>query len=139
MQTYGAGSWRGWLRTFIPLRPTFAVQIASVLDGYRFLRENHPDAFPLPVWPEPGGFLPFAESIEGDHLGWLTQGEADSWPLIVDPRHADLEAPLPLGLVDILLEWSRGRVAYPGLPQLDLGDDLIDYAIFDPATPEWPA
>ena len=139
MQTYGAGSWRGWLRTFIPLRRTFAIQVASVLDGYRELRENHPDVFLLPVWPEPGGFLPFADSIEGDYLGWLTEGEADGWPLIVNARHSEQEIPLPNGLVDTLLEWTRGRAAYAGLPQLHLGDDLIDYAIFDPATPEWPA
>ncbi|WP_018220958.1 hypothetical protein [Salinispora pacifica] len=37
----------------------------------------------LPVWPEPGGFLPFANSIDSDELGWLTEGNPDEWPLII--------------------------------------------------------
>jgi hypothetical protein len=35
------------------------------------------------VWPEPGGFLPVADTAHGDYLGWLTEGDdPDSWPLI---------------------------------------------------------
>ncbi|MFF0776623.1 hypothetical protein ACFYUK_47630 [Nonomuraea wenchangensis] len=29
------------------------------------------------AWPEPGGFLPWGASIDGEWLGWLTEGESD--------------------------------------------------------------
>jgi len=138
MNLYGAGTWRYWLRMFIPLRPTFASHIREVLDGYRFLRENHPAAFTLAVWPEPGGFLPFAESVEGDHIGWLTEGSPDDWPLIVDARHAEQQAPLSHGLVDTLVAWTRGQLRVPGFAGLDKRDDPFDFAEFAPASPTDP-
>ncbi len=41
MNLYGAGTWRSWWTTFIPLRQgerTFAGQVKEVLDGYRYLQ-----------------------------------------------------------------------------------------------------
>ncbi|MDX6240418.1 MAG: hypothetical protein QOG10_5238 [Kribbellaceae bacterium] len=77
MDTYGAGCWSEWLTFVTPLRTNgrgFADHANEVLDGYRDLRAQYPEFQPLAVWPEPGGFLPFANSVDGDVLGWLTQG-----------------------------------------------------------------
>jgi hypothetical protein len=85
MNRYGAGCWSKWLRFVTPLRTNgrgFAYHAAQVLDGYCSLRADFPQYHPLSVWPEPGGFLPFADSIDGDELGWLTEGDPDKWPLI---------------------------------------------------------
>jgi hypothetical protein len=105
-----------------------------MLDGYRQLRAKFPERYPLPVWPEPGGFLPFADSIDGDQLGWLTEGEPDSWPLIVHQRHADQGPRLPGTLIETLLEWNRGRFGTEGLPRLPADYDPLDYAGFE----SWP-
>ncbi|MEV7562649.1 SMI1/KNR4 family protein [Streptomyces sp. NPDC089795] len=137
-QRYGAGSWGRWLRFFTPLRTRdheqrFVVAVEEVLDGYRQLRASHPDAQPLAVWPEPGGFLPFANSVDGDQLGRLTEGaDPETWPLVVWPRHADQGPPLESGLIDTLLAWQRGTLTAPGLPGLDQSDDPVECAGFDP-------
>lgn len=136
MNRYGAGCWREWLRFRTPSRATFVPQVREILAGYRELRDEFPEDYPLAVWPEPGGFLPFADSIDGDDLGWLTGGDPDSWPLIVHPRHDDQGPPLPGTLIDTLLEWSRGRLAAPGLPPLDADDDPLDFARFEPWSDE---
>ncbi|MGQ5264817.1 hypothetical protein ACTWLT_29100 [Micromonospora sp. ZYX-F-536] len=131
---YGAGNWCKWLNFVTPLRTNgrgFAYHAAQVLDGYRELRAAFPEYHPLPVWPEPGGFLPFASSIDGDQLGWLTEGDPDQWPLIVSPRHADQGPPLPNNLTDTLLEWVRGRFATEGLPGLDALDDPLAFIDFE--------
>lgn len=65
----------------------------GALGWYRELRDEFPEYHPLPIWPEPGGFLPFASSIDGDSIGWLTDGEPDRWPLIVEPRHHEQGPP----------------------------------------------
>lgn len=65
----------------------------GALGWYRELRDEFPEYHPLPIWPEPGGFLPFASSIDGDSIGWLTDGEPDRWPLIVEPRHHEQGRP----------------------------------------------
>ncbi|WP_344590283.1 hypothetical protein [Actinomadura vinacea] len=137
MESYGSGCFSNWLRFSPPTRLDengLARFAEEVLDGYRHLREALPAYYPLPAWPEPGGFLPFADSIEGDYLGWLTEGDPDTWPLIVHPRHADQGPPLPGGLVDTLLDWMRGRLETEGLAVLDEDDDPLEFLGFEPYT-----
>ncbi|MGW5867174.1 SMI1/KNR4 family protein [Streptomyces sp. NPDC055239] len=136
MERYGAGCWSEWLRFLTPLRSSdherrFLTNVEEVLDGYRQLKAGHPDMHPLPVWPEPGGFLPFANSIDGDNLGWLTESDSpDAWPLVIWPRHADQGPPLESRLTDTLLAWQRGTLETEGLPGLDQDDDPVEYAGF---------
>jgi hypothetical protein len=114
-------------------RHGLAEQVTWFCDAYRGLRAEFPEFQPLAVWPEPGGFLPFASSIDGDQLGWLTEGTTpDDWPLIVYPRHAPQGPPLTGTLTDILLEWLRGRFRTEGLPGLSRADDPLEYIGFEP-------
>ena len=142
MNTYGADTWSQWLNFVTPLRTNdhgFIHHAKETLDGYAELRAEYPEFQPLPVWPEPGGFLPFANTIEGDVLGWLTQGSPDEWPLIVYPRHAKQGPPLQDPLVDTLLAWLRGRLNTPGFPSQD--DDVADpleRIRFEPGNDESP-
>ncbi|MDX3076859.1 hypothetical protein PV364_31610 [Streptomyces sp. MI02-7b] len=123
MELYGAGCWSGWLRFLTPLRTRekrFAAHVRSTADAYRRLKAGNAEWYPLAVRPEPGGLLPFANSVDADWLGWLTEGDdTDAWPLIVWPRHADQGPPLGSGLVDTLLAWQRGRFRTAGLAGFD--------------------
>lgn len=135
LDTYGAGCWSEWLNFVTPLRTNgrgFAYHANEVLDGYRDLRAQHPEFQPLAVWPESGGFLPFANSVDGDVLGWLTQGSPDEWPLIVYPRHAEQGPPLQGTLVDTLLDWLRGSLVTAGFPGRDDIDDPLERIGFKP-------
>lgn len=136
MDLYGAGIWRDWLRFHTPLREgkvCFTEHIDYFTEAYSSLKESFPEDFPLTVWPEPGGVLPFANSIDGDHLGWLTQGDdPDSWPLIMVPRDGEQGPPLDRGLVDVLLDWQRGDSTLEDFPELDEDDDPVEFAGFEP-------
>ncbi|BAC74471.1 hypothetical protein AQJ43_16405 [Streptomyces avermitilis] len=135
MDEYGAGCWSEWLRFLTPLRTgerRFRTHIEQTTGGYRKHRESYPEQYPLPAWPEPGGFLPFACSIDGDYLGWLAEGpDPDTWPLIVWPRHAPQGPRLESGLVDTLVAWQRGLLTAPGLAGLDEDDDPVEFARFE--------
>ncbi|MFE4638688.1 hypothetical protein ACFRJ1_35670 [Streptomyces sp. NPDC056773] len=134
MDRYGAGCWGDWMRFHTPLRTD---------GGFRRLAEQDAEAYrgaiggwraedPFPVWPEPGGLLTFATSLDNDKLGWLTRGpDPDAWPLVIWPRHAPQGPPLPGGLVDTLLAWRRGRFEAEGLLGLDHEDDPVEYALFE--------
>jgi hypothetical protein len=136
MDLYGGGVWQGWLQFATPLRPGrgLAAFARERLGWYRDLRDEFPENYPLATWPQPGGFLPFASSIDGDDLGWLTQGDPDHWPLIVQPRERDQGPPLKTNLTDLLLGWLRGRPVAPEFPTLDPLDDPLDVAEFQPST-----
>ncbi|MFD4259793.1 hypothetical protein ACFWR9_19760 [Streptomyces sp. NPDC058534] len=72
MDLYGAGSWSEYLRFLTPLRTgerRFATHVETVLGAYRSHRDRFPESYRLTAWPEPGGLLPFANSIDADHLG----------------------------------------------------------------------
>ncbi|MFC6567390.1 SMI1/KNR4 family protein [Actinoplanes utahensis] len=132
MDRYGAGTWRDWLAFPSPRGDAFDSHVEQTLDAYRELRAEFPEYNTLAVWPEPGGFLPFATSLDGDELGWLTEGDPDSWKLIVYPRHDEQGPPLPGGLIETLLAWTRGRFDAPGLVALDEDDDPLEFATFEP-------
>ncbi|MTE19068.1 hypothetical protein F0L17_07980 [Streptomyces sp. TRM43335] len=135
MERYGSGHWGNWLSFFTPLRTVgegLVHHARETADNYRRLRGEFPEYHPLAVWPEPGGFLPFAVSVDSDHLGWLTEGEPNDWPVTVWPRHADQGPALPGTLTDILLQWLRGDLVTEGLAGLDEGDDPLAFAEFSP-------
>jgi SMI1-KNR4 cell-wall len=119
MDEYGAGEWAaGSLRFYVPLRTgekSYLRKVQEITGWYRNFRDEWPENYPLAVWPESGGFLPFADNRDGDQVGWLTQGDdPDQWPLIVWPRHFDQGPPLEHGLIDMLLELLRDIVRNGG-------------------------
>lgn len=139
MERYGAGCWSEWLRFLTPLRRSpqrrFVSHVRDVTQCYETLAEGDTAHHPLRMWPEPGGFLPFANSVDGDQLGWLTRDrDPNTWPLVIWPRHAYQGASLEHGLVDTLLAWLRGDLHTKGLPALDPDDDPLEFATFEPWT-----
>lgn len=140
MELYGAGCWTNWLRFASPLHVGergFLYDVSWKTDSYRKVRSDFPEMYTLSAWPEPGGILPFADSIDGDDLCWLTEGEdPDAWPLIVRPRHYDQGPALQQGLIDTLLAWQRGKLRGAGLPGFDVDDDPLDFVRFDAWGPD---
>ncbi|WP_159054822.1 hypothetical protein [Streptomyces dysideae] len=43
--------------------------VGQTLEAYEELKDGSPDWYPLSTWPEADGFLPFADSIDGDWVG----------------------------------------------------------------------
>lgn len=144
-ERYGAGNWSWWLDMSAPLsldRPReqgLAATVEGMLDGYRQLRAAHPQYYPMPAWPEPGGFLPFASTIDGDQIGWCADGPPETWRVAVNPRHCDQGPPLPGDFTATLLTWLRGGPAESGFPGLT-GRDLhpLDVMFFEPFGPGAP-
>jgi hypothetical protein len=135
MELYGAGYWSGWLQFYSPLRTgekRYIHQIEKVMDGYRRLRDGWPETFPLAAWPEPGGFLPFAHNIDGDEIGWLTEGDdPDKWPLSIWPRHSDQGPPLEHGLIDAILELQRKIATARSFATVDEALESVTFKPFD--------
>ncbi len=127
MERYGAGEWRGWLGFFG--RDELVGQVETLTGFHRELREQFPQFEPLSMWPERGGFLPFATSIDGDELGWVTVGDPDGWPVLLVPHDDEPVPAWRVGLVDGLLGWARGY-APPGMPEADPLEDLLELAVF---------
>jgi hypothetical protein len=68
---YGPGNLCAWVQLPDPLQAdgSLADTVSRACDLYREFRAESPDWFPLAAWPEPGGFLPCANTDSGDMLG----------------------------------------------------------------------
>ncbi|MFJ2768168.1 SMI1/KNR4 family protein [Streptomyces sp. NPDC087300] len=143
-EQYGAGNWSWWIDMPAPLdldhRLGLAAQAEEMLEGYRSLREAHPEYHPMPAWPEPGGFLPVVSTIDGDQIGWCAEGpDPDRWRVAVHPRHADQEPPLAGNFTGTLLNWLRGGPsASEGFRGLRADQDPLDHMFFEPFGPPRP-
>ncbi|MFC7362902.1 SMI1/KNR4 family protein [Nocardioides astragali] len=115
---YGPGTWRGWLRVAAP---------ADLGPGGR--RE-----MPWAVARRDDDFLPFADSIDGDVLGWVRRGDPDRWPIAWVPRHDDPGPAQQLTFTSVLLSWLRGKPVGTVLAPPDPDIDLVDQATFEPWT-----
>jgi hypothetical protein len=117
MAAYGEGAWRGWLQLRHPddLGPDGDEGLLEVSAG---MREDD--------------FVPFADTIDGDVLGWVRRGDPDAWPLAWVPRHADPGPAVATTLTDALLAWLRGNPVDEVFIGHDPDVDLLDQATFEP-------
>lgn len=116
MAVYGPGLWRDWLRVRHP------DELRS--DG----ADDHHDAV---AGMREDDFLPFADSIDGDVLGWVREGAPDQWPIAWVPRHQDPGPAQRMTFTQALLRWLRGY-ADPVMAARDPDVDIVDQATFEP-------
>ncbi len=96
----------------------------DLVDDHQPLRDEFPEDFPYPLYPEPGGLLEWAGTGNGDQLCWLTAGHPDNWPVVLwnirggAHRHE-------LGAVELLYDYLSGQrefellAAAPAVPWFD--------------------
>ncbi|MBQ0896459.1 SMI1/KNR4 family protein [Micromonospora sp. U56] len=117
--TYGLGQF-GDITLFTPFAGAtwpyvdLVWQAGELLDGYRDFRSDFPEAFPYPLYPEPGGLLQWAVTGNGVMLCWLTQGAPDTWPVVVFDFGDHCER-YDTGAVDLLYGHLSGRRPVSGL------------------------
>ncbi|GAB7043916.1 MULTISPECIES: SMI1/KNR4 family protein [Catenuloplanes] len=104
---YGAGQFCGLVSAHPPER--LAAQNRDILGEERDYRDDDPEDYPYPLHPEPGGILLWGETGNGERLCWLTEGEPDTWPIVVwQPRGAGWTLH-PGGVANFLDGWLSGR------------------------------
>lgn len=94
IETYGTGLLDEFVWIFSPNTKNEYVNLEDqsrvILNGLAQSAREFPDVFTMPRHPEPGGFLPFGSTDNGDNLFWLTKGAPDDWTVVVmGPRSSD--------------------------------------------------
>jgi uncharacterized protein (TIGR02996 family) len=67
------------------------------------------DVLPYPIFPEPGGLLPFGTLGDRGILGWLTEGAPHEWPFVYQDFEQGFSQVKGLSAVELILEAVRGR------------------------------
>jgi hypothetical protein len=64
-----------------------------------------------PLYPSPGGLLPWARDDDSSQLCWLTSGDPETWPTVVIDNHFCDEYPFGARPIDeFLVDWLEGRI-----------------------------
>ena len=113
IDNYGTGCVGLFLWIFNPFSENedlnLAAQVESICQMYRENRQetDEEEDCPHPIYPEPGGVVPFGITDNGDVLFWLAEGEDPrGWPVVVNASrsssyelHAKSMAAFIVGLV----------------------------------------
>jgi hypothetical protein len=120
---YGTGRVSGFVWVYNPFEENAHLNLLScyrtILDADREIRESFPDDVPEPLFPERGGLLPWAVTDNGDRLYWRTNGEPDSWPVVVWESRGPRYESYALSMAGFLLAWLNGEITVPVFPPED--------------------
>ena len=84
---------------------------AHRLDDLRTWRDGGHAAVPHPIFPEPGGLLPWASGARLEPICWLTTGdEPDGWPVTVTDAEFGTWRTFPGPAAQFLLAAVEGRL-----------------------------
>ena len=84
--------------------------IISELDHYRKIQVEFGDYFPIKAYPEPGGLLPWATTINGDRLFWLTRGTPDEWTIVIVESRGPMSEAWPISMSEFILSFIKGNL-----------------------------
>ncbi|MYW05043.1 SMI1/KNR4 family protein [Streptomyces sp. SID3343] len=76
--------------------------------------------YPYPLHPSPGGLLIWGSDEDANRLGWLTDGPADTWSVVIWGRGGGYEEH-PMGAARFLDRWVTGTLESALLPANDTG------------------
>lgn len=132
VRLYGCGYFMAFMGVYVPRSRNAYVllehQVWSVCGAFR-----GEEFFDAPVWPAPGGLLPFGGTDNGDYLFWRTEGAPDMWRVVVWDRGMNAFETFDCDLTDFLAGLATGRVLPTAFPEL-----LPCDAPFAPNTHERP-
>jgi hypothetical protein len=133
----------GWFRRFVHLwgperwpdgRMRFLGEFAAGdLESIRELRAAGEGMFPYPIFPEPGGVLPWGHIRSPGQAFWLTgPGDPDKWPVVVATEMCDYWDRFDGTVCEFLIEVAAGHY---DASQFTDGPAVIDLAtrpVFEP-------
>jgi hypothetical protein len=144
MTRYGTGGFGtaalpgGWLYTLDPFDPVATLTQQSDWDrrNARGLQRQFPEQYPRwPMWPEDGGLLPWANTADGDLVGWWTVGTPDRWGTRFFGRSDEFEE-FEFGAVEFIGRLLSGTLGVAGLDSRFSGLAADEDLSFFPMPPD---
>jgi SMI1-KNR4 cell-wall len=119
VRIYGRGYLFQYLGVSVPrsLNPNVRLERNVRMFGPGFAQFEDP---PYPIWPRPGGLLPFGSTDNGENLYWLTQGPPETWRIAVWDGDIDSCEVFNCDMTDFLAGLATGEI----LP-MQFPDDLL--------------
>ncbi|MBX3481976.1 SMI1/KNR4 family protein [Phenylobacterium sp.] len=114
VRAYGRGKFMGHIWIWTPRAWDPYDRLESMAPTVlKLFRED--EDFTFPLWPEPGGLLPFGSTLDGDYLAWTTYGSPDDWTVTVLDRGMGYQEAhtYGCGMTDFLAGVATGEIGAP--------------------------
>lgn len=119
VSAYGDGCWQGFWYILNPASPNRNLNLVAqaslgahsdwgILAAERL--GNELAAKSLPLWPDPGGMLPWALTDNGGRFFWVTRGPSARWRTIYYPDRSPEFVDLASSTADIVLGAVTGAL-----------------------------
>ena len=99
---------------FSPLAKRRHLNLVAHHDMVQVKFETYSTIFDLPVYPHAGGLLAFGTFENWEMFYWLTEGEPDEWPILINeqrgPEFNRYELPLSVFMVRLLRQELKTTV-----------------------------
>ena len=134
VRLYGHGNFMEFLAVHVPVSwspyVTLQSEVRKICDTVRIVGSAY-DNLPFPLWPEPGGLLPFGKTDFGDFLFWSPRGRPDDWGVVVWDRGMGHYEAFSCDLTDFLAGLATGEIEPKEFPE----DMLPCERLFEPSPP----
>lgn len=122
---YGLGKLGDFIVVFTPSHDiphvNLSNQIRQRLDTLQQLASEWGETLPHPLYPAPGGLLPFGATDNGDVLYWLTSGSPDRWTVVVNesrgPDYDHHDCSMTTFLAEVISGQRRCSIFPSGFPR----------------------
>ncbi len=128
IRVFGTGCIGGFLWPLNPFSENDNLNLlkgmVAILGALRSLKDKWGDRqCPYPLYPEPGGLLPWGVTDNGDVLFWLTEGCSDEWSVVINearaPVYEEYEESITGFLTKLVLREIVSEIIPPGFLDRD--------------------
>ena len=126
VNVYGSGCFSNFLYVFSPFGAVKALNLLSdcqsqILTSYREGQKEFPQYSPsFATFPDSSCLFPWATTVNGDTMFWLTKGNPDDWEVVIcDSKFSKDYDHLKYGAEAFLVEWLSGKLELNTFPDDD--------------------
>lgn len=122
VELYGDFYWAEFFHVLNPFSENKYLNLFSraeiILDAERVTREAFPEHYPINLFPEEKGLLPFCITDNGDTAFWITNDAPERWAILVkDARAPEFEVHF-IRTATFLYQFTGGRFRSLILPEI---------------------